>query len=222
MDGVKSTGNASLTVIFDFDGTLANTIDLVARIYNEHAAEFGSDTVSADEFPKLQKMGYKKALKAKKLRWHVLPRVVVVVRREMRQHMNEVKPYAGIKDMLEELKYKGVSIGVLTSNDGALVHEFLDSHNFPMFDFVVSEKTIFGKDKALRRIMERHDLDKNNVIYVGDEPRDVSASKKADIKVIGVTWGFGGIPGMKSSKPDKTVTTVAELKGAILEEVHSA
>jgi len=207
-----------LTVIFDFDGTLADTIDLIIRVYNEHADEFGSDRVVASELPSLQKKGYKKALKAKKLRWRVLPKLIMTVRREMIQHMHEVKPYKGIKDVLEGLKYDGISIGILTSNDDALVREFLESHNFPVFDFVVSEKTIFGKDKALKRIMERHELERSRVVYVGDEPRDVSASKKAGVKVIGVTWGLGGVPGMESSRPDVTVATVTELKGAILEE----
>ena len=213
---------ANLTVIFDFDGTLANTFDLVVRIYNQHAEEFGADTVTAEEFPKLRKMGYKKALKAKNLHWYKLPRVVMLVRREMKQHMGEIEPFDGVKEMLEDLRKQGVSTGILTSNDSGLVQEFLQSHNFPLFDFVVSEKTIFGKDKALKKIMERHQLKKDQIMYVGDEPRDVTSSKKAGIHVIGVTWGFGGPEGMESSKPHEIVTTVSELQEAILEKAHTS
>ncbi len=209
--------NDRFTVIFDFDGTLGDTIELVSRIYNENAHLYGALPVSKDEFPELRKLGYKKAMKAKKIRWSVLPKLVLFVSREMKQHMGEVKPYPGVVSMLKELQASGISIGVLTSNDGALVQDFLNSNNFPVFDFVVSEKTMFGKEKALKRIMKRHKLIKEKVIYVGDESRDVVACKKAGIKIIGVTWGAGGKESFIATPPDRQVDTAGELKAAIIE-----
>ncbi len=203
-------------VIFDFDGTLANTVDLVVRIYNEHAGELGAKTVSVDEYSTLRTIGYKKAMKSKNLHWHVLPRLVFIIKRGIKEHLQEVKPYDGIQSLIVDLKAAGMMIGVLTSNDGALVQKFLETHGFPAFDFVVSEKTVFGKDKALKKIIERHGLDKKNVVYVGDETRDVTASKKAGVHVIGVTWGFGGRESMVATAPDQTVHTVDELRAALL------
>ncbi len=208
--------NSNKTVIFDFDGTLANTVDLVVRIYNEHAEELGADTLSIDEFPTLRTLGYKKAMKAKNLHWHVLPKLVFILKRGVREHLHEVQPYEGIQRLINELKSAGMMIGVLTSNDGALVQEFLDTHGFPAFDFVVSEKTVFGKEKALKKIIERHKLDRARVVYVGDEPRDVTASKKAGVHVVGVTWGFGGRESMLATLPDTTVHTMDELRTALL------
>ncbi len=209
------TEKKELTVIFDFDGTLADTIGLVMRIYNEHAHEFGADTVDVSELTSLRKMGYRRALKAKHLKWHYLPKLVAFVRAEMRQHMAEVEPYAGIVTLLLGLKARRVTIGVLTSNDLALVQEFFDAHNFPAFDFVVSERTIFGKEKALARIMARHKLNKQNVVYVGDEPRDISASKKAGVRSVGVTWGLGGREMVEAAHPDILVSSVAELEAQL-------
>lgn len=204
------------TVIFDFDGTLADTIGLVMRLYNEHAANFGSDPVDVSEFPTLRKLGYRRALKAKRIHWYVLPRLVAFIRREMRQHMHEVEPYDGIVDMLKALQSNGLSIGVLTSNDASLVQEFFTAHNFPAFNFVVSEKTIFGKDRALNKIVEIHKLDKDSVVYIGDEPRDITSSHKAGVKVIGVAWGLGGRELLEKSNPDLVVDTVAELQQSLL------
>lgn len=203
--------NKKLVVIFDFDGTLADTIGLLLQVYNEHAHAFSADTVQMSEFTALRKMGYRRALKAKRLKWHHLPKLVAFIRKEMRQHMGEVKPYAGIVALLENLKDREVAIGVLTSNDLALVQEFFVAHQFPAFDFVVSERTIFGKEKALARILTRHGLDRQNVVYVGDEPRDVVASKKAGVTSVGVTWGLGGREMLESSYPDYLVDTVEEL-----------
>ncbi len=205
-----------MTVIFDFDGTLADTIHLIQRIYNEHAHEFGAEQIQESEFSYLRSLGYKKALKAKKLRWRSLPRLVMFIRREMNQHMGEVQPYEGIVPLVQELRDNGIRIGILTSNSAETVRAFLDTHTFPVFDFVVSEKTIFGKEKALKRIMERHQIGRSEVVYVGDEPRDVASCKKAGIRVIGVTWGLGGPEMMQGSKPDLLVNTVAELRAALI------
>ncbi|HMT56102.1 MAG TPA: HAD family hydrolase [Candidatus Saccharibacteria bacterium] len=203
------------TVIFDFDGTLANTLELVANIYNEHAAQFGARQIDMNEFDEYRKLGYKKATKKAGIRWTVLPRMVLFISKEMKAHMGSVKPYDGIVQVLKDIQQAGMTIGVLTSNDAQLVRDFFDAHGFPHFDFIVSEKTLFGKDKALKRIMKRHGLAREQVLYVGDEPRDIAASHKAGIRVVGVTWGVGGRVGLEPTKADAQVDTPRELKEAL-------
>jgi phosphoglycolate phosphatase len=133
----------------------------------------------------------------------------------MKQHMGEVKPYPGVVKVLKNMQEAGISIGVLTSNNAGLVNDFFESNNFPVFDFIVSEKTMFGKEKALKKIMKRHGLPHHRVIYVGDEPRDITACKKAGIRVVGVTWGVGGREGLVSTPPDWLVDTSNELLDVI-------
>lgn len=209
--------DGKLTVIFDFDGTLANTIALVARIYNDHHEEFGSLPVDIQELSVYQKLGYKGAAKKANIKWRKMPKMVLTIGREMKKHMDEVDPYPGVVKMLNKLREKGISIGVLTSNSGPLVKEFFTNNNFPIFDFVVSEKTLFGKEKSLKKIIKRHDLNKDRVLYVGDEPRDVISCRKAGIKVIGVSWGLGGVEGLKPSQPDYIVHNSHELLNKIIE-----
>lgn len=199
------------TIIFDFDGTLANSLDLLFTLYNEHAEQFGYNPMKEDEFPTLRRLGYKKAMKAKKVKMRMLPRMLMVIGREMRQRMNEVEPYEGIVEVLRKLQTGGFSIGVLTSNQAPLVKEFFSRHDFPEFDFIVSEKTLFGKDKAIKRILRRFELDKQQVLYVGDEPRDVTACRKAGIPIIGVSWGLAGNEGFEKEQPNALVHSPQEL-----------
>ena len=203
------------TVIFDFDGTLANSVDLMVSLYNEHADEFGYERVKKSEFPELRRLGYRKAMKKKKLKLRVVAKMVPILSKEMRSRIDEVDPYEGIVDALYALREAGHPIGVLTSNQAPLVKDFFKQHDFPPFDFVVSEKTLFGKDKALRRIIKRYQLDVDDVIYVGDEPRDVAASHKASVQVIGVSWGLAGKEGFAKNVPDVIVSTNDELLTAI-------
>jgi phosphoglycolate phosphatase len=203
------------TVIFDFDGTLANSMDVLFKLYNDHSEQFGYDKLKWSEVPELRRLGYKKAMKAKNIKWSVLPKMILTIGKEMRSHMLDVKPYPQVVKLLHELKSEGFQVGVLTSNNHQLVDTFLKDHDFPKLDFLVSEKTLFGKDKALRRIIKRWEIDKKSLVYVGDEPRDVSACKKIKVKVIGVTWGLAGDEGFGKHKANEFVGTVPELKRAI-------
>ena len=202
-------------VIFDFDGTLADSIRLAIRLYNDHAAHFGALPVSESDIPKLRQIvrddGYTAALREKHIRISRLPSLVLTISKEMKAHMKEVLPYEGIIVALEELKAKGYRLGVLTSNQEHLVREFLETHNYPLFDFIVSEKTLFGKDKALKRILKKFQLQKEEVVYVGDEIRDTSACRKARIEVIGVGWGIAGPDGFVKAMPTKLIKSPEEL-----------
>ena len=206
-------------VIFDFDGTLANSISLAIRLYNEHAAQFKVQEVHEEELPALRKLvrevGYAKTLKTKGVFLPRLPKMVLTITREMRHHMSEVKPYDGIVEALQELKAQGYRLGVLTSNQEPIVREFLETHQYPLFDFIVSEKTLFGKDKALRKIMKKFALDTRGVVYVGDKPRDIIASRKADIAVIGVSWGLAGVDGLGKTPPDILVHQPSDIVKAV-------
>jgi len=203
------------TIIFDFDGTLADSVGLMIALYNEHAGQFGYQVVKLSEFPALRRMGYRKALKSKGVKYRVLPRIAKILASQMRDRMSEVEPYEDIIETLQELRADGFSIGILTSNQADLVKDFLLAHKFPEFDFVVSEKTLFGKDKALKRIIQRYGLTREQVIYVGDEPRDVHASLKAGVAVIAVSWGLGGKEGFDKEAPTALVDTPLELKETI-------
>jgi len=206
-------------VIFDFDGTLADSISLAVRTYNEHAEHFGADKVTDDELPALRNavrdLGYAKALKTKHIRLSRLPAMVLTISKDMRAHMSEVKPYDGIIVALETLKAKGYRLGVLTSNQEHIVREFLETHQYPLFDFIVSEKTLFGKDKALKRIIKKFALDRRGVVYVGDETRDTAACKKADVDVIGVSWGIAGPDGFAKAQPTILIHGPSELVTAV-------
>jgi phosphoglycolate phosphatase len=201
--------------VFDFDGTLANSIALGLEVYNEYAPKYKSDPISLDEFPELRKHTYAEAMKMKHIRLSMLPAMILQLRKVMKDRMDSVQPYDGIVPVLEELTALGYKLAVVTSNAADLVEQFLERHNFPPFEFVWAEKNLFGKDKALRHIIKRKKIAASQMIYVGDEPRDVVACKKVGIKVVGVSWGLGGREGFHIAAPDLLVDETSQLTDAI-------
>jgi phosphoglycolate phosphatase len=61
---------------------------------------------------------------------------------------------------------------------------------------------LFGKGKALRRIVRAERLDSSEVLYVGDEVRDIEAARKARVASAAVTWGLNTEAILRAGGPD--------------------
>jgi phosphoglycolate phosphatase-like HAD superfamily hydrolase len=70
------------------------------------------------------------------------------------------------------------------------------------FDFIHSATNLFGKHRVLRHLLRKQRLSAKEVFYVGDEARDIEASKKCGIPVVAVGWGFQSIRKLRSMNPD--------------------
>jgi phosphoglycolate phosphatase len=93
---------------------------------------------------------------------------------------------------------------------------FLDINNLSdLFDFVYSGKSLFGKEKVIRRMLIHENLSADRVVYVGDETRDIEASKHAGIPVVAVSWGLNSRAALASLSPDQIADDPHELPGCL-------
>ena len=129
----------------------------------------------------------------------------------MRQNIAQLELIAGIKEVLPELRSRCESFGILTSNASTNVDLFLRAHGIrELFDFISSTSKLTGKAKHLRAIRKTFSLNGDEMLYVGDEIRDVKASKKAAIAVAAVTWGFNSPEALAESGPDHLLSAPRE------------
>ncbi len=199
-------------IIFDFDGTLGDTLPMFIDIYNEIAIDFGFQKVKKEDVEKFRDMKLQKIFDELKISKIKLPILIRKCRKKIKKEIINVKPIEGITEMIKELKSKGYVLGILTSNTKDNVKIFLDNNEMnEYFDFVYSAKNIFGKDKVLSKILKRYNLCTNEVIYIGDEVRDIEASKKIRVRVIGVSWGFNSTKALLNAKPDVVINQTTEL-----------
>jgi len=84
-------------IIFDFDGTLANTLDAIVSITNRLSGEFGYQPASPEEVIKLKNLSSRKVIQQFGLSLWKLPFLLKRVRSEFNNHINELKPVPGIK-----------------------------------------------------------------------------------------------------------------------------
>jgi phosphoglycolate phosphatase-like HAD superfamily hydrolase len=127
-----------------------------------------------------------------------------------------VRPFAGIPELLETLRASGCRCLILSSNAGSNIARFLIRHELTSFEHVTGGTTIFGKGRALKRVMRERGLDAGSTSYVGDEVRDVHAAAQAGIRSIAVSWGYGLREALAARAPDHIVDRPEELLSVLV------
>ena len=204
------------TIIFDFDGTLADTLTAGIAIYNSIATEYGCLKVPQEKIEDLRSKRPQEFLADFGVTFFKLPKILLRMRDELNTKMRTIEEIPGIVQQIINIHNAGYSLGVLTSNSQDNVKSFLQRYHVDkLFNFIFSEKHIFGKHKAIKRLLKKNKLSTSDVIYVADETRDIEAAHKAGIKIISVSWGFNTKNILEALKPDTLIHKPSELISAI-------
>jgi phosphoglycolate phosphatase len=195
--------SAKRTVIFDFDGTLANTFDQLTLIYNQIAPFFRCLPVTSEQQSFLRGKKPQDLMRQFRISYLKLPLMLFVARRKLHKDIPHINIFDGIAQALQELRSAGYHLGIMTSNSPKNVKLFLDIHHLDScFDFICSGWHIFKKDKVLNRLCKKHKIQKKDAAYVGDETRDIIAAKKMGLRVVAVSWGFNTKDSLTALKPE--------------------
>jgi phosphoglycolate phosphatase len=204
------------TIIFDFDGTIADTLETIAIMYNRIASDFNCKPVSLEDKEKFRSMKTHDFLKECNIPVLTLPVLAIRIKAELRHEIQHVNPIKGMVDALRQIKNAGYRIGVMSSNTVENINIFLKYNEIgDVFDFVHSGKNIFGKDKVILRLLHKYKIKRNQVIYVGDETRDIEALKRIRVPIIAVSWGFNSHSVLEKQKPDALIDNPNQLLGVI-------
>jgi len=200
------------TIIFDFDGTLADTLEESRKIYNVLAPDYGLRQVAAEELPNLRHFSLLELLGHLNIPKRRVPSLLSRGTAFMRGNITRLPLIPGIGEVLQQLRPKVQSFGVLTSNAPANVDLFLKAHGLrELFDFISSTSKLTGKAKHIKAIRKTFSLKESDMLYIGDEIRDIIASKKARIPVAAVTWGFNSPEALAAENPTHLIHHVEEL-----------
>lgn len=189
-------------LIFDFDGTIADTLGETHKIFNELAPEYGIRQVEAHEISELRHLSLKQILAELEIPKRRVPSIIARGTGMMRQNIERLQLIDGMKEALFELRNHTENFGILTSNASANVDVFLRNHGIrDLFEFVSSTSKLTGKARHLRAIRKTFSLKHSEMLYIGDELRDVKAAQKAKIPHAAVSWGFNSRESLEKSKP---------------------
>lgn len=198
-------------LIFDFDGTIADTFEAGLAILNRLADEFGFRPLGRGEIEQARDMRTRQLMKFLRIPARKLSKIARRGSEELRQCIDSITPLPGIPPALHELRSRGYRLGIITSNTEANVQTFLRNHHLDFFDFVHCSSKLLGKARIIRSVLKNQGLERHQVLFIGDETRDIEAAHKTGIVMAAVTWGYNSRKALEKLKPDLLFTTPDEL-----------
>ena len=198
------------TLIFDFDGTLGDTFTSQFEILKQVAKEEKIDFDQNQDPENHKRLSIKEIIKEYKIGPIQLSRMIKKSQKELNKVFEEIDFFPDLEEVLRFLA-KDYKLGILSSNSKENVEKFLYLKNMEIFDFIYTGQNLFGKDKIFKRLIKEENLDKDSILYFGDEVRDIEACQKLDIKVAAVIWGFDHQEILEKAKPNYLISQPKEI-----------
>ena len=203
--------------IFDFDGTVANSGALVEKILGELAADSRAKMISAKDFKHREGLGVLKKLRM----FFFIRRISGTFREKYTRNLPSIPPFAGMLELLVAVHEAGFPLVFITSNTEGNIRQFFRIHRFSPAVTVLSSEGLFGKHKAIRRFLKQYGCAKEDVLYIGDEIRDIKACRKAGIDMAFVEWGLDGDEDLGGLRPKYRVKSPTRLRDILMKTGYS-
>lgn len=198
-------------IIFDFDGTIADSSEIGLKILNELSEKYHVKKISEEEISFIKGLSIKERFKYLEIPFYKLPQIAYDALKKYKTLINEINFFNEMDSVIKDLKNEGYSLSIISSNNIENINFFLNKHSLNYFDNILSSKNIFGKHKVLEKYIKNNKLKPENIIYVGDEVRDIEACKKINVKIVAVTWGFDTPELLEKSNPDFIINSPKEI-----------
>lgn len=212
--------------IFDLDGTLLNTVEDLGNATNYALTQCGFPIHPTDAYYQMVGRGIYNLFRAavpseyateenvQKMASYFLPYYDA-------HKCDFTRPYDGILQMLDTITGKGVRLAVASNKyqDGAekLVHHFFGEYDFVRILGQREGQPIKPDPAIVDQILaEAPSITKSETVYVGDSNVDMQTGANAEVRTIGVTWGFRSREELAAYSPSAIVDTPEELSRVIL------
>jgi len=205
-------------VIFDFDGTIADSFPVVIAIAYHLTKKPELANYHDLEYMKTNNPGLMQLLKKLNIPKWQWPWLLLEGRKMMTKEMHLITIFPGIEELLKELKKQSYKLYIITSNSKANVEQFLILKGIlPYFDNVYGGASLFDKAKLIKKVIKAESIEPSSAVYVGDEVRDIVAAKQVNMPCIAVTWGYNTEDLLMQYSPMVVARTPKQLENILVE-----
>ncbi len=199
-------------VVFDMDGTLADSFGFFIRTHNLLSAKYHFQPIQAHEVELLRQRSPRDIMAHVGLpRWK-LPCVARDFVRLMRRHGQDVCLFAGAERVLRDLHAHGIQLAVVSSNSVENCRRILGEDMCRLMSCIDGGASLFGKRTRLLRVLKKLGIQPRQAIYVGDQLTDADAARAAGVAFGAVCWGYGAPQALAQTWPEVTFETVDALR----------
>lgn len=210
--------------IFDFDGTLFNSLDDVADCFNATLQKLGFlDSITDDYINAVGGNIYE------------IIRIILGnnATEENIQKVKETyevlynndpkantKPYDGMKELLTALNEKNIILAINSNRNPDSINYFLNRYlgDIDFLDIQGHVPTNPSKPDpyGVNTIIEKAEVGLDDAIYIGDSITDIKTAENANIDCVLVDWGYGLEEVYDNSYPLKIVSSPDEIMDIVL------
>lgn len=199
-------------VIFDFDGTIADTVPLCIAAFRKAIGPFMDRRLADEEIIATFGPSEEGTVMA------LIPEFYDQGLKNYLIHYKELHPmcpapFDGIYDIIGYLKDKNIITALVTGKGAKSCNISLEYYNMEKSFDLIKTGSPKGqrKTEGIREVLEYFDLGPNEVIYVGDAVSDIHCARKAGVPVISAMWGsFKDMKEVSENHPDQLFLTVSD------------
>lgn len=195
-------------LVFDFDGTICDSYDFVL---NKLLKYLNKDPASFDH-QYFRRLPTRQVLASLNLTKFDTAKLIYKVRSDAKNSAASLRPIPMIPQILKNLYQRGYKLAILSTNSKEAIKKFCQANDLlPIFDDIVTSFSFFGKHYELRKLAKRHGVTGNNLMYFGDETRDIIAAKNTPCVSVSTAWGFSDPEALRNAYPDFLLNTPPDL-----------
>lgn len=201
--------------IFDFDGTIADSLPWLVGVLDDVAARHRFRRVDHELALRLRTMETFAVLKELRIPLWKVPAIARDLRARKMEAMPPVPMFEGAREMLETLKRRGTTVAIVSSDTEGSVRRTLGLDLSSLVAHYNCNASIFGKATKLRQVASAGRAPPGAAIYIGDETRDAQAAAKAGMRFGAVTWGYSTRTALLAHRPAIVFDSIADIPAGL-------
>ena len=207
-------------VLYDFDGTLADSTELIMQCYRHTMTTHLGECPPDEEWLS----GFGTPLADQIARFARTPDEMRAMMDTYRDHQNSIlrtalRPYPGTEEVLSELQRRGVPMAIVTSRMRRATLLGLDICGLTRhFEVIITPEDVRNAKpdpEPVLLALERLGVPAAEALFVGDSPHDVAAGRAAGTRTAGVLWGPFSRTTLEKAGPDYLLERQDEVLGLV-------
>jgi phosphoglycolate phosphatase len=198
-------------IIFDFDGTLADSRDWMRGVFNQVARRYRFRTISEAELEMLRGHDNRAIMRYLGVPGWKLPFIANYMRGLVAAQADQIPLFPGVDETLRRLADGGLMLAIVSSNSEANVRRILGSANAARITHYACGASLFGKAAKFRQVVKRSGIPPSETLCIGDEARDIEAAASSRLASGAVTWGYATADLLKAQRPTLMFSALDEI-----------
>ncbi len=198
-------------IIFDFDGTLADTLPVFVEVFDQAADKYGFKRMDRSRTQALRQLDARQMMAVHEIPLWKVPAIATFMRSTMGRSVADIRLFDGMPEVLHALKARGVILTVVSSNSRSNVVNVLGPELAGLFSQFECGASLFGKLPKLRKVLAATGVAREHTMLIGDEIRDAKVSAEAGVDFGAVAWGFNTVETLMAENPSRVFRAAGDL-----------